>query len=257
MNELEYNFYISPNGRLIENFYDINFLFSPAESDIPAIPETDEVSVKIAGRDGDMVLSTMYAPLSFKIVAYTDENLTASEKTAEIVKLTTFLNTIKNKTRQFAIVQEEKMYAVKYSGQLTITRYPKSVRFEIPLKCSRAFGTALTSTTITGSGTETSDTIEPTGCIITINGPANIPTISLNDYQMKYDNVVLAGNSLIINTNDSTIKHVNGTTGQITNAAIYYNHEYPKIVNGENEIEIISGISDETQVVTEWYDLKL
>ena len=67
--------------------------------------------------------------------------------------------------------------------------------------------------------------------------------------------IVLSGNKLIINTGNSTITHET-SLGVKTNAAIYYNHEYPKIKLGKNEIKVLSGITDNSQVTTEWYDLK-
>ena len=147
------------------------------------------------------------------------------------------------------------MYDVKYSKQLVVTKFPKSVRFEIPLKSDKSYGMDLFKKKIIGAGRKRSYTVENTGCIITIEGPCNNPIISLNDYQMIYSNVVLSGNKLIINTGNSTITHET-SLGVKTNAAIYYNHEYPKIKLGKNEIKVLSGITDNSQVTTEWYDLK-
>ena len=73
---------------------------------------------------------------------------------------------------------------------------------------------------------------------------------------MAYYNTVLEGNRLEIDTNNSTIKHIS-SNGEVTNVAAYYNHEYPKIKYGENEIKILNKIDSETQVYTEWYDLKI
>ena len=36
-----------------------------------------------------------------------------------------------------------------------------------------------------------------------------------------------------------------------------YNHEFPKIKNGENQLAVSSGIDDEKQVNVKWYDLKI
>lgn len=252
---VDYEFYIKDNNRFIIPDLDVNFLYSPSESSIPELPETSESTVKIAGRDGDIVLDTSYEPLNFTIVVYSDENLEPKEKTEEINKITSFLHLIKKKYKKFAFLQEEKMYDVKYSKQLVITKFPKSVRFEIPLKSAKSYGMDLFKKQINGAGKKISSTVEPTGCIITIEGPCNIPTISLNDYQMKYNNTVLSGNKLVINTGNSTITHIT-SLGVATNAAIYYNHEYPKIKTGKNEIKILSGVTNNSQVTTEWYDLK-
>lgn len=250
-----YDFYIT-GRRFIVPEYDINFLYSPSESSVARIAETAESTVKIAGRDGDITLDTTYNPLEFKLVVYTEENLEPKEKELEIIKITRFLNSIKQFKKKFAFLDEELMYSLKYSGQLTITKFPKSVRFEIPLKSNKSFATDLDKKIINGAGYKISRTIKDTGCIITIVGPCQHPIISLNDYQMKYEGTVLNGNKLVINTENSTITHIT-SLGVQTNAAIYYNHEYPKIKYGKNEIKILSGVTDNSQVTTEWYDLKI
>lgn len=252
---VDYEFYIQDNNRFVIPDLDVDFLYSPSESSIPEMAETSEATVKIAGRDGDITLDTTYEPLNFTLVVYTDENLEPNEKIEEINKITSFLNSIKKKHKKLAFLQEEKMYDVKYSKQLVVTKFPKSVRFEIPLKSDKSYGMDLFKKKIIGAGRKRSYTVEDTGCIITIEGPCNNPVIALNDYQMIYNNVVLSGNKLIINTGNSTITHET-SLGVKTNAAIYYNHEYPKIKLGKNEIKVLSGITDNSQVTTEWYDLK-
>ena len=254
--EQSYELYLDERNYLNIPGSNVRYLVSVRESDIPDMPEAEETAVEIKGRDGDLVLSTKYKPMAFLIVAYTEDNLSPKEKTAEINKITRFMNSIKNKTKKIAFISKEKMYPVKYSGKLVSSEYPKHVRFEIPLKSSKSYATQLTKKMIVGAGTKESDTIENTGCIITIHGPAQTPVIALNDYQMKYDNVILEGNKLVINTLNSTATMIT-SEGVEANAAIYYNHQYPKIKYGINEIKIYSGIDNPNQVITEWYDLKI
>ena len=252
----EYDFYVDENNRLIIPELDVDYLYSVSESTRPYMAELDEATVKIAGRPGDIVLDAEYQPMLFTLVAYTNENLEPKEKVEEINKIKNYLHSIRKKKKKLAFLQDKEMYSVSYNNQLTVANYPKSVRFSIPLKASFPYATDLFKKTIIGAGYKYSKTIEKTGCIITIEGPADVPTISLNDYQMKYNNVILSGNKLVIDTKNSTITHIT-SAGVRTNAAIYYNHEYPKIEYGKNEIKVLSGISDATQVTTEWYDLKI
>ena len=252
----KYDFYITENNHFIVPDLDIDLLYSPSESTIPEMPQATESTVKIAGKDGDTVLSTTYEAREFTLVLYTEENLTLSEKISEINKVTTFLNLLKNDYKNFAFLAEEKMYSVKYNRQLVVVKFPKSARFELPLKSSKSFGTELFSKKVIGEGSKISTTIEPVGCIVTIEGYANNPIISINGYQMKYENTILQGNKLVIDTSNSTVTHIT-SLGVKTNAAIYYNHEYPKIKAGRNTVDVISGISNDTQVTVEWYDLKI
>lgn len=254
--EEDFDIYISKKGYFGTLKYDINNLIDFTESNIPSIAEATESSVKIAGRDGDMPLNTVYEPLSFEIVCYTEDNLTPEEKIIEEQKITSLLNSIKNQTKTFFMEREKKFYKVKYSGNLSVVRYPKHLKFTIPLKSSESYAMNCEESEIIGNGIKISNTIKDTGAIFTIKGPAIKPIISLNNYQMKYNENILEGNSLIINSEDSTITHIT-SAGVKTNAMRAYNHEFPKIKNGENQLAVSSGIDDENQVNVKWYDLKI
>lgn len=254
--EEDFDIYISKKGYFGALKYDINNLIDFMESNIPSIAEATESSVKIAGRDGDIPLNTVYEPLSFEIVCYTEDNLTPEEKIVEEQKVTSLLNSIKNQTKTFFMEREKKFYKVKYSGNLSVVRYPKHLKFTIPLKSSESYAMNFEESEIIGNGTKVSNTIKDTGAIFTIKGPAIKPIISLNNYQMKYNENILEGNSLIINSEDSTITHIT-SAGVKTNAMRAYNHEFPKIKNGENQLAVSSGIDDENQVNVKWYDLKI
>ena len=251
-----FDFYISSNGYFVVPEYNIEYKIDPILSNIPSMPESSEIAVKVAGRDGDIPLSSTYEPLLFEIVCYTDDNLTPAEKNTEEQRINTFLNTIKSETKTMAMQFEEKFYDVKYTGKLTTERYPKHIKFTIPLKSSNPYGKNLTKSVIEGNGTLTSNTVKDVGAVFTINGPAQTPVIALNDYQMEYENVVLENYKLIIDSGNSTITLV-APSGTKTNAMRYYNHEFPKIKNGQNELKVQSGITTATQVKVEWYDLKL
>lgn len=250
----DYETYISSNGFFINSQYDIHYLIDFSESELPCMAEATETTVKAAGRNGDIVLSTTYDPNNFNIVCYTEDNLTQEEKVKEEMKLKKLLNSIKNKTIPLAFEKDDKFYKVKYSGAFSSTNFPKHLKFSIPLKTSESYGKDLIKKVIFGNGEETSDTFEDVGAIFTIKGPANSPIISLNDYSIEYDNPLLEGDKLIINSSNSTITHIN-SDGVATNAMRYYNHQFPKIENGKNVLKVLSGVN-EANVSVEWYDYK-
>ena len=250
----DYETYISSNGFFINSQNDIRYLIDFSESELPCMAEATETTVKAAGRNGDIVLSTTYDPNNFNIVCYTEDNLTKEEKVKEEMKLKKLLNSIKNKTIPLAFEKDDKFYKVKYSGAFSSTNFPKHLKFSIPLKTSESYGKDLIKKVIFGNGEETSDTFEDVGAIFTIKGPANSPIISLNDYSIEYDNPLLEGDKLIINSSNSTITHIN-SDGVKTNAMRYYNHQFPKIENGKNVLKVLSGVN-EANVSVEWYDYK-
>ena len=249
----EFDFYISNNGRLVIPEYDISYLIDFNASNIPSMPEAMEASVRIVGRDGDVTLNTTYEPMSFSIVCYTDDNLTLEEKVREEQKINRFMDSIKNNTKTFAIEKDSKYYDVKYNGVLITVRFPAHLQFTIPLKSSESYAKDLAKKSITGNGSENSETIKDVGAVFRSTGPK----ISFNNYEMFYDNVLLEDTELIIDSNKSTATHVNNVTGSRTNAMRYYNHQFPKVKYGENILSVNSGIDNPNQVKVEWNDLKL
>ena len=252
----DFKLYLSENGRLIFPNENISFLCSISESSIPSMPEALETSATIAGRDGDVPLSTTYGPMSFELVLYTEDNLTPEEKLKQEIFLNRFCNLIKNNTETFALELAQKFYKIKYNGLLNKENYPKFLKFTLPFKSSKSFAYGVKKHIIYGNSTVESNTIEPTGFECVIKGPAIKPIISLNDYSIEYNNTILDDESLIIDTNNSTTVLVN-SEGTRVNAMRYYNHQFPKILNGENELKILSGIDNPENVSISWYDLTL
>lgn len=248
--------YISENGYFIASDYNIKNLIDFSEGQLSTMPEASESSVKIAGRDGDIVLSTKYEPIFFNIVCYTEENLTPSEKITEENKIKAFLHNIKNTTIKLGFEDRNIYYNVKYSGSLTTIRYPKSLRFSIPLKSSDSYGKIIPAKRIIGNDSENSETIKEVGAKFTIEGPASLPKISFNDYLMEFDADIMTGTKLIIDSSKSTVTHIDGLNRK-SNQMAYYNHQFPKVQSGTNTLQIISGINDEEQVTVEWNDLTL
>ena len=247
---------LDSNGYFVVPDYDIKCLVSYSESDIPSMPEAVETAVSVPGRDGDIPLNTTYNPIPFNIVCYTEDNLTPEEKYAEETKMNKFLNSIKNNTIKLKLESKGKYYDVKYNGQLTTINYPKHLQFNIPLKSSSSYAKDIEEYYILGNGEKESDTIKEVGAVFVIEGPAQTPKISLNDYEMFYDNVLLSNTKLVIDSNKSTVTMIN-REGTATNAMRYYNHEFPKIQNGNNVLKVLSGIDEDRQVNVRWFDLKL
>lgn len=247
--------YISSEGYFTIPDLEVKYLIDFRESTIPSIPEASETTVKIAGKDGDIVLNTTYEPINFDIVCYTEDNLTPEQKVEEEFKIKKFLNSIKKHTVAFGMEQEEKFYNVKYSGNLTTTRFPKHIKFNIPLKASDPYAKFYVKKKVSGNIIFESSTIKETGAIFIIEGPATSPEIALNDFEMIYNQSVLEGAKLIIDTGNSTITNIS-PLGMKSNVMPYYNHQFPKIQPGKNELKVQSGISSGSQVILEWYDLK-
>ena len=252
----DFDFYISSNGYLVFPQYDKKYLTNMSENVILNMPEAVQTTVKIAGKDGDLVLDSSYNSQDFQVVMFTDEGLTPEQKEKERIFINRIFNAMKKNSKTFAFEQSQKFYKVLYSGILEETNYPQHMMFTIPLKSSKPYAYKMSSSYLLGNDTKTSETIEPVGFICTINGPALNPIISFNDYSMEFDNTISEGSKLIIDTNNSTAVLVN-SNGIETNAMRYYNHQFPKIMEGENVLKVLSGIDNPNNVFISWYDLTL
>ena len=252
----DFDFYISSNGYLVFPQYDKKYLTNMSENVILNMPEAVQTTVKIAGKDGDLVLDSSYNSQDFQVVMFTDEGLTPEQKEKERIFINRIFNAMKKNSKTFAFEQSQKFYKVLYSGILEETNYPQHMMFTIPLKSSKPYAYKMSSSYLLGNDTKTSETIEPVGFTCTIYGPALNPIISLNDYSMEFDNTISEGSKLIIDTNNSTAVLVN-SNGIETNAMRYYNHQFPKIMEGENVLKVLSGIDNPNNVFISWYDLTL
>lgn len=242
---------ITNEGKLLP----FNLLVDYNKTDLPLIAEAIEASQTITGADGDLVLDTTYGSRLFEIDAVTDDFLTPEQKEAKREEIREFLNSIKKVNTKLIIEPQNRTYEVKYAGLAEDTNLPKCVEFLIPLKSASAYAISNTTYTLEGEGEIESETKAPAGFVCTISGPSNYPELALNGYLMAYENVILEGEKLIIDTKKSTVTKVN-IRGVKTNAMAYYNHQFPRIQEGLNLFTIISGI-DEDKLKIEWNDLLL
>lgn len=249
--EKSYDVTITDSGKLQPFGLTIDY----NKTNLPLIAEADEASQIITGADGDVVLNTTYGPRMFEITAVTDDYLTAEEKEAKREEIREFLNAIKNKTAKLIIKPLNRTFEVKYSGVAEDNNLPKCVEFVIPLKSSSAYAISNETYSHIGSGDFDSNTVEPAGCKITITGPANVPNININGYDVIWNHILAEGQKLIIDSKKSTVTRVS-SLGVKTNVMAYYSHQFPKIQKGVNFVEIISGIED-SQLKIEWNDLLL
>ena len=242
---------ITNGGKLLPFGLTVDF----NKTNLPLIAEAIEASQTITGADGELVLDTTYGSRPFEIDAYTDDFLTPEKKEEKREEIREFLNSIKKVNTKLIIEPLNRTFEVKYAGLAEDTNLPKCVEFLIPLKSASSYAISNTTYTLNGEGELDSNTKEPTGFICTISGEAAYPELSINGYLMSYNNVILNGEQLIIDTRKCTVTKIN-KVGTKTNAMAYYNHQFPKIQNGTNIVSIISGIEN-SNLKIEWNDLFL
>lgn len=225
------------------------------KTNLPLMAEAIEASQTIPGADGDIVFDTTYGSRIFEITAVTDDFLSPTEKEIARENVRNLLHQIRKENGKLIIEPFNRTFEVKYAGLAEDNNLPKCVEFVIPLKSSKAFAMSNDTYEFTGGGTINSNTVEPVGFIMTITGEASYPDITVNGVQMRYENVLTAGQKLVINTKSYTATHI-ANSGTETNAMMYYNHNFPRLKNGANTVVINSGLSA-NQLKIEWNDLLL
>ena len=225
------------------------------KTNLPLMAEAIEASQTMPGVDGDIVFDTTYGSRIFEITAVTKDYLSPEEKEAEREKVRVLLNSIKNETTKLIIEPLNRTFEVKYAGLAEDNNLPKCVEFVIPLKSAKAYAEKNGGFEHTGDGTITSDTVKSVGFVAKISGEASYPDITINGVQMRYEGVLTAGQTLVIDTSKYTARIIKNS-GEIINAMANYNHKFPKLQNGENTIVINNGI-EANQLSIEWNDLKL
>lgn len=242
---------VTSNGKLSPFNYTIDF----SKSIIPLMPEAVEAKETIAGADGEIVFNTTYGARVFELVALTDDGLSPAEKETEKDRVKAFLHSIKNQNIKLKFEQSNRVYEVKYNGLAEANNMPMCVEFVLPLKSSQSYAKSITTYEHAGNGDFTSDTIEPAGCKIIIEGPASLPIFVLNGQTLNYNNTVASGHTLVIDTSNSTVTDYNSQDVG-TNVISYFNHIFPKIQNGTNTVSISSGVDPENFTI-KWNDLLL
>lgn len=225
------------------------------KTNLPLMAEAMETSQSIAGTDGDIVFNTTYGARLFEITALTEDFLEPTEKEQQREKVRQMLNKIKNKTTKLIIEPLNRTFMVKYNGLAEDNNLPKCVEFIIPLKSSNAYAISNEEYVSRGEEYFSSNTVAPTGFVMEIEGPVNFPSWIFNGVEMRYDNLLVEGTKLVIDTKKCTVTHVS-KLGDKTNFMPYYNHIFPKIENGVNSLFVNSGV-DINQIKISWYDLLL
>lgn len=136
-----------------------------------------------------------------------------------------------------------KVYHVKYSGKIDLTRYPTWAEFTIPFKMVNPFITSATEKSIQGSGTAVNEGTFETPFIITIQGPATNPTVTVNEFELIYVGTLTSSDIVVIDTEKLTVT-LNGN-----NALANYIGTFPKLQPGNNTVSSNGGT-----VTFRWYD---
>jgi len=137
-----------------------------------------------------------------------------------------------------------KVYHVRYSGKIDVTKYPYAREFTIPFRMCDPFITSSTQNQLTGSGTAVNAGNMETPFTLTIQGAVTNPSVVVAGYTMTYTGTINAGSALVVDTEKMTAL-LDGA-----NALPNFNGVFPKLQPGNNAV---TAAASGTTIVR-WYD---
>src|SRR5690606_12183763 len=159
------------------------------------IPEIEEQYAEIPGRHGRILLGGRLGPRTFNLVVNTTEMEREKLDLLEREIAAHFNPTMGPKTLSFH-TDAEKVFYVRYSGQIAVTQYPNWLDFTIPLVATDPYAYGHESV-LYGDGTINNRGALPAPLLITVRGPVSGSVdIQLGDQSVKYDDSLASGDVL-------------------------------------------------------------
>ena len=222
-----------------------------SQSVIPRAPEAESDEIQIAGVDGETLEHTRYRNRQFKVVAWSEDDLSQVEKDALVRQITEILDATKNETKTLTFARTGVSFDVKYDGELGVEEGPSFLRAIIPLTAS-AYGYNRFEKQLTGSGLIQNSGIARVGVINRIAGECENPSFSMGDVDLLWTGTVPANSYLYID-HGKEVCYLEDSFGVKTNARQYLTGEFVKIPVG-GTIIITANECTEQHLVTTWYD---
>lgn len=222
-----------------------------SQSVIPRAPEAESDEIQIAGVSGETLEHTRYRNRQFKVVAWSDDDLTQAEKDALVRQITLILDATKDESKTLTFARTGVSFDVKYDGELAVEEGPSFVRAIIPLTAS-AYGYNRFEKQVNGSGLIQNAGMAPVGVINRVVGECVNPSFAMGDVDILWTGTVPAGNHLYID-HGKEVCYLEDSFGNKTNVRQYLSGEFLKIPVG-GTIIITANDCTETHLVTTWYD---
>ena len=222
-----------------------------SNSSFPRAPEAESDEIQIAGVDGETLEHTRYRNRPFKVVAWSEDDLSQQEKDALVRQITEILDATKNESKTLTFARTGVSFDVKYDGEMTVEEGPSFVRATIPLNAS-AYGYNRFEKQVNGSGLVQNSGIARVGVVNRIEGECVNPSFSMGDVDISWAGTVPAGSYLFID-HGKEVCYLQDSFGVKTNARQHLNGEFVKIPVG-GTIIITANDCTEQHLVTTWYD---
>ncbi|RJQ26334.1 MAG: phage tail family protein [Peptococcaceae bacterium] len=207
------------------------------------LPRTREYNEEIPGRHGELDFGSEFQPRILELHVSTAEIDPATRYTLKRT-LAGQLNPLAGVKTLVFEDDPTRMYYVKYAGDMRInTQWPTWFDFVIPFKMANPFIFSANEHSFTGSGTITNAGNVDVPFNVYVYGPAVNPIISINGEVMTWTGNLVAGDILVIDTGNQTVR-LNDI-----NALGTYNGVFPVLRAGSNDIVV-----SHPDTVFKWWD---
>lgn len=196
-------------------------------TEIPRMPEAEITSIEMPGMDGSIVQDTVYKDRLFKIVGFSADGLTKSEKELLVKRITKILDSMKHKTRKLTVQARDVTFDAKYEGDIDIKTKGGYVRAEIPFRVP-PYGYSTFDEELAGDGLIVNDGNAPLFVTHIISGAVTNPTFTFNQIQYSYNGDIAADERLIIN-NELLTCYIENNLGKKINTLSKLTGEFTSI----------------------------
>lgn len=220
------------------------------KTEIPVMPEAELTTIEIPGVDGSIIADSVYKDRIFKIVSYSQDNLTRYEKEELKTKIAQILDRTKNQAKKLTVLVRDTSFDVRYEGGAEIFTGPSFVRATVPFHTT-PYGREMFDNILKGSGLISNDGDTATGPVHTIHGPIQNPSFMLGDVSYSWTGSIPDGGSLVIDHQRKTCFIVNGLNK--TNGLARLKGNFQLIPAGVS-VSLVADSKTESKIWTLWYN---
>jgi predicted phage tail component-like protein len=212
------------------------------DSRFELLPGTRDYFEEIPGRHGEIDFGAELEARVLELHCLIE--VSPSEWPAKRREIASCLNPILGTQTLIFADEPEKVYHVRYSGKIDVTKYPYAREFTILFRMCDPFITSSTQNQLTGSGTAVNAGNMETPFTLIIQGAVTNPSVVVAGHTMTYTGTINAGSALVVGTENMTAL-LDGA-----NALSNFNGVFPKLQPGNNAVTAATGGT----TIIRWYD---
>ena len=212
------------------------------DSRLELLPGTRDYFETIPGRHGEIDFGSELEARVLEL--HCSIEVAPSDWPTKRQEITSYLNPLLGTQTLTFADEPNKVYHVRYSGRINITKYPYAREFTIPFRMCNPFITNAIQSQLIGSGTAVNNGNIETPFTLIIQGAVTNPSVVVAGYMMTYTGTIADTKSLIVDTEKLTAIYDNA------NVLPNFNGVFPKLQRGNN---IVTAAAAGTTIIR-WFD---